>query len=90
MTTWNTRLGRVDTLVAIPDGEGMPVTHGDLVRRSVFLRVGDLEVEVAALADIVASKEFASRAKDRRALPELHRLLDAAARPPGPDEGVGL
>jgi hypothetical protein len=90
MTTWETRLGRVDTLVAIPDAEGMPVPHSELVRRSVFVRIGDLQVEVAGLADIVTSKEFASRAKDRQVLPELHRLLDAAREARPPDDGLSL
>lgn len=34
---------------------------------------------VAGLDDIVASKEYANRDKDREALPELHRLQVAQA-----------
>jgi hypothetical protein len=33
-------------------------------------------VLVAALDDIIASKEHANREKDRQALPELHALRD--------------
>jgi hypothetical protein len=39
-------------------------------------------VRVAGLGDIIASKEWANRPKDREALPELHELRDRAARPP--------
>ncbi len=34
-----------------------------------------MTVDVAALADIIRSKEAAGRAKDRAALPELRALL---------------
>ena len=42
--------------------------------RAVPHDVGSVIVGVAALGDIVASKEFADRPKDREALPELREL----------------
>jgi hypothetical protein len=41
------------------------------------LRVGDVEVVVADLADVIHSKESAGRPKDLRVLPLLHRHLSA-------------
>jgi predicted nucleotidyltransferase len=38
--------------------------------------VTGVAVRVAALQDIVESKRFAGRDKDREALPELERLLE--------------
>ncbi|MFN3254322.1 MAG: hypothetical protein ACE37B_01375 [Ilumatobacter sp.] len=43
--------------------------------RAVGYEVGELSVLLASLDDIVASKEFAGRAKDNEALPELNELL---------------
>lgn len=41
------------------------------------LRVGDIEVVVADLADVIRSKETAGRPKDLRVLPLLYRHLSA-------------
>jgi hypothetical protein len=50
--------------------------YTDLATRSVRLAVGDHPgVPVADLADVIASKEAAGRAKDLRQLPSLRRLL---------------
>jgi len=40
------------------------------------VEVGPVNVRVAALADIIASKEWADRPEDREALDELRRLRD--------------
>ena len=62
-----------------PDGTG---GYDDLSRRAVAKTVGDHPgVTVADLADVIASKEAAGRAKDLIALPVLRRLL-ARIRPP--------
>lgn len=67
-----TPLGDLD-LSFEPSGTG---GYGDLSQRSVVvgLREG-LEVPVAALEDIIRSKEAANREKDRFALPTLRLLL---------------
>ncbi len=41
------------------------------------LRVGEVEVVVADLADVIRSKEAAARPKDLRVLPSLYRQLSA-------------
>jgi hypothetical protein len=38
--------------------------------------VADIAVKLAALGDVIASKRFAGRDKDREALVELERLRD--------------
>jgi hypothetical protein len=56
-----------------PSGTG---GYGDLSERSVVVRLRDgLDVPVAALEDIIRSKEAANREKDRMALPTLRLLL---------------
>lgn len=73
---WATNHGRIDTMVGIPDNEGMPVVYEDLTQRSLVIAVAGIDVEVASLDDVITSKEFAARAKDTRALPELRQLRD--------------
>jgi hypothetical protein len=50
--------------------------YRDLARRSHLLRVADVEVRVADLADVIRSKEAAGRPKDLRVLPILYRHLE--------------
>ena len=51
--------------------------YGDLKRDAIAVEVAEgLTVLVAALADVIRSKEAAGREKDRLALPRLRRLLD--------------
>jgi transcriptional regulator with XRE-family HTH domain len=70
---WNlvTSMGNLD-LTFIPSG-----TNGyeDLRRDLVLIRVHDVDVPVASLADIIRSKEAAGRERDRAILPTLRRLL---------------
>lgn len=64
----------------VPEGT---TGYEDLASRASRLSVGDYaSVPVADLADVIASKEAAGRAKDLRQLPSLRRLL---ARLHGPD-----
>ncbi len=48
----------------------------DLSRNSVAIRVRGIEINVAALQDIIRSKEAANRPKDQRSLPLLRQLLE--------------
>lgn len=54
--------------------------YADLERNAVHYDVGGFVVKVAALDDIIRSKEVANRDKDRAALPQLYALRDATAR----------
>lgn len=67
-----TRCGDLD-LSFQPAGTG---GFSDLASRAVEVRIGDLEVPVAALEDVIRSKEAANRPKDHRMLPVLRQLLE--------------
>src|SRR5204862_2911460 len=70
---WNlqTPLGDLD-LTFQPSG-----TRGydDLRRDVVTMRVRNVDVPVASLADVIRSKEAAGRARDRAVIPALRELL---------------
>lgn len=88
MLNLRTRYGDLDltfTPAAFPHG------YDDLAARAQRFAVGDVVVRVAALADVIASKEAAGRPKDTMALPELYRLHAAmrAAQAPTPPERPG-
>ena len=69
--------GPLDLLVELRDAQGGRHAFEDLAQRAITIAVGDVAVRVASLEDIVSSKQFASRAKDLEALPELRSLLNA-------------
>ena len=73
--TWNltTTLGDLD-VAFVPAGTA---GYDDLRRNAMSVDLGDnLVVRVAALADVIRSKEAAGRAKDRAQLPMLRRALE--------------
>ena len=84
---WNltTTYGDLDVSF-VPSGTS---GYADLRRSAIELSIGEVRVVVAALADVVRSKEAASRPKDALALPTLRELLarrlDAA---PGEEPGA--
>jgi hypothetical protein len=75
MLNTTTRCGDLD-LTFEPSG-----TRGydDLVSRAVEFRIGGLRVLVAALDDVIRSKEAADRPKDHAVLPLLHALRQEIA-----------
>jgi hypothetical protein len=76
ISTWRTDAGDLDVLTAIPTRDGGRAGFEDLVARSERVEVDDVTVMVAGLDDIIASKEWADRPKDREALLELRELRD--------------
>lgn len=62
-------------LTAIRRRDGQRASYGDLAGRSTQVHVDGIVVHVAALQDIIDSKEFADRPKDREALDELRGLV---------------
>ena len=77
VATWRTRSGDVDVLLGIPrDARWELVRYEELRGRGAVITIGELEIPVAALEDIIRSKEIADRPVDREALPELRRLRD--------------
>jgi hypothetical protein len=81
LSTWRTEAGDVDVLAALPDRTGHLVGFPELAGRSIELRLSDHIVLVAGLDDVIASKEWADRPKDREALPELRQLRDRPEQP---------
>ncbi len=72
--TWNlvTDVGDLDLALAPSGTQG----YADLRRDAVTIEIDGVPVSVAALADVIRSKEAAGRPKDQLALPILRRLLD--------------
>ena len=73
-STWMTDAGPIDVLRDLRDRQGGGAVFGELISRGVDQQIGAVVVHVAALDDIIASKEHADREKDREALPELRDL----------------
>ena len=71
MLNLTTRFGDLDLTFEPSGTTGYP----DLREHAVEHDVGALRIRVAALADVIRSKEAAGRDKDLRALVELHELL---------------
>ncbi len=73
-SVWNlaTTFGGLD-ITFIPAGT---TGYSDLAERAEAIDIGGVVVTVAALEDIVRSKEAANREKDRVVLPALRRLLE--------------
>lgn len=76
ISTWRTKEGDVDILTDLRDEAGGQVAYEALRDRSQVVRSGDVDIALASLDDIIASKRFADRDKDRSALPELLALRE--------------
>ena len=79
MLNLQTRHGELDLTIRPAAFEG---GYDELIGRSTRHTIGEVQVRVAALDDVIRSKESAARAKDIRALPELYRLAKIDRRPP--------
>lgn len=88
ISTWRTDAGDMDVLVDIPNRAGKHLRYEDLESAAVEVTSAGLSIRVAGLADIIASKEWANRPKDREALPELYELRDKALGPKASIEQV--
>ncbi len=75
-STWRTDAGDLDVLTTIRDSAGARLAITDIEDRATDIDVAGVRVRLASLNDIIESKSFADRVKDREALPELRRLRD--------------
>lgn len=84
---WNlaTIFGGLD-ITYVPAGTS---GYADLAERAQKIDIGGVIVRVAALEDIIRSKEAANREKDRVVLPALRRLLERSGEQ-RPDEAERL
>lgn len=74
ISTWRTDAGDFDILMSLPDREGRRIQYEELLERTSKLDLDGIILRVAALDDVIASKEWANRRKDHDALPELRSL----------------
>ncbi|MDQ6688360.1 MAG: nucleotidyl transferase AbiEii/AbiGii toxin family protein [Actinomycetota bacterium] len=74
ISTWRTNGGDLDVLTDIPARDGHRLRYEDVIQRAAVQEVHGIAVRVAALEDVIASKEWADRPKDHEALPELREL----------------
>jgi hypothetical protein len=79
MLNLQTTYGELDLTIRPAAFEG---GYDELAPRALRRSVGNVRVRVAALADVIRSKETAGRRKDQEALPELYQLAGAPAQPP--------
>lgn len=76
ISTWRTDGGDLDILADIPDQGGRHMSYRELADRASKLNLDGIVLRVASLEDIIASKEWSNRPKDREALPELRSLRE--------------
>ncbi|MGQ0744313.1 MAG: hypothetical protein ACT4OS_08285 [Acidimicrobiales bacterium] len=74
ISTWRTDAGDLDVLIDIADRSGRRMGFDELIGRATVQDVKGRIARIAALDDVIASKERANRPKDREALPELRAL----------------
>jgi hypothetical protein len=75
VSTWRTPLGDLDVIVGTPTAtRGVLARYDVLASRAIERKAFGVTVLVAALDDIIESKQALSRESDLVALPELHRL----------------
>jgi predicted nucleotidyltransferase len=77
VAVWNlaTSFGGLD-ISYVPAGT---TGYSDLAERAQSIDIGGVVVRVAALEDVIRSKEAANREKDRVVLPALRRLLERSS-----------
>jgi hypothetical protein len=71
-----TRFGDLDLSFRPSGTDG----YADLAKRVVTMRAGGVDLAVAALEDVIRSKEAVGRPKDLRTLPVLRQLLEEVRR----------
>jgi hypothetical protein len=92
ISTWQTDAGALDVLVDMPALDGRHLRYEDLMARAEPIEHAGVLVQVASLEDIIASKRWADRPKDREALGELEAIVaktGAGMATPGPADPSG-
>lgn len=75
VSTWRTALGDLDVVVGTPTAtRGVLASYRELADRAAQREAFGIKILVAALDDVIESKQALAREPDLVALPELHRL----------------
>ena len=75
VSTWRTAHGDLDVVVGTPTAtRGVLAGYGELADRAATREAFGVTILVAALDDVIESKQALARESDLVALPELHRL----------------
>lgn len=75
VSTWRTAHGDLDIVVGTPTAtHGVLASYGELADRAAKREAFGVTILVAALDDVIESKQALARESDLVALPELHRL----------------
>ncbi len=74
ISVWRTDAGNVDLLSALPGDSGGRLYYDDLAEGADLMVMEGMTAPVACLDDVIASKRWADRPKDREVLPELREL----------------
>lgn len=77
LSTWRSAHGDLDVLRGLPAAKHELVPYEQLMIRAHNATLDGYPVAIAALDDIILSKEVVDRPTDRDALPELRQLRDA-------------
>ena len=78
ISTWRTDAGDLDVLMVLRRRDGARVTYEELSPRAAELHVDGIAVWVAALEDIIESKEFADRPRTERPRPRARSTACSA------------
>ena len=82
VTPWRTSAGDMDILAFIPDQYGDPRYYAGLKQNADRQTAESVQIWVAGLDDIIASKRYANHPKDLKVLPELYRLQSQVTKHP--------
>jgi hypothetical protein len=81
VSAWRTRLGDLDVIIGTPTARrGVLARYDSLAPRAATREAFGMTILVAALDDIIESKQALARESDLIALPELHRLRASQGR----------
>ncbi len=82
ISTWRTDAGDIDVLTALPTRDGGRTFYDDLATRARRTSLGGTTVTVAALVDIIASKDWSNARKTTTPSPSCANCNAARTRTP--------
>lgn len=77
ISIWRTGAGNVDVLTVLPGPGGRCLHYDDLAEGAYLAVIEGMTARVASLDDVITTKQWANRPKDRQVLPELRELYQS-------------